>query len=137
MMHYAKTQVMRGKLKPGSWAEGIIDAVDRGEVYETVRPVLMIDYMGPSLDTTIYAIGSGVWLFANHPEQWRKVCEIPSLVASAISEVLRMEAPIQGFSRLFTREYDMDGSRHRLARERSRSTARQTATNGSFPCRDV
>src|SRR5262249_5894616 len=26
MMHYATTQAVRGKLKPGSWAEGIIDA---------------------------------------------------------------------------------------------------------------
>ena len=70
---------------------------------------MMIDYMGPSLDTTIYAIGSGVWLFANHPEEWRKVCELPSCVPSAINEVLRMESPLQGFSRFLTRDYDMDG----------------------------
>jgi cytochrome P450 len=69
----------------------------------------MIDYMGPSLDTTIYAIGSGVWLFAKYPEEWQKVCEDPSRVSSAINEVLRMEAPIQGFSRLVTRDYNMDG----------------------------
>src|SRR5262249_10167692 len=109
MMHYATTQAVRGKLKPGSWAEGIIDAVDRGEVDETTRPVLMIDYMGPSLDTTIYAIGNGVWLFAQHPDEWRKVCEDPSRVASAINEILRMESPVQGFSRLLTRDYGMDG----------------------------
>jgi cytochrome P450 len=108
MMHYATTQAVRGKLKPGSWAEGIIDAMDRGEVDEATRPVLMIDYMGPSLDTTIHAIGSGVWLFAKHPEEWRKVCEAPSRVALAINEILRMESPIQGFSRL-TRDYEMDG----------------------------
>jgi cytochrome P450 len=109
MMHYATTQAVRGKLKPGSWAEGIIDAVDRGEVDATVRPVLMIDYMGPSLDTTIYAIGNGVWLFAKHPEEWRKVCEDPACVTSAINEILRMEAPVQGFSRLLTHDYDMEG----------------------------
>ena len=55
MMHYATSQAVRGKLKPGSWAEAIIDAVDRGEVDDAARPVMMIDYMGPSLDTTIYA----------------------------------------------------------------------------------
>jgi len=109
MMHYATTHAVRGKLKPGSWAEAIVDAVDRGEVDEAARPALMIDYMGPSLDTTIYAIGNGVWLFAKHPEEWRKVRDDPSLVASAINEVLRMEAPVQGFSRLLTRDYDMDG----------------------------
>ena len=109
MMHYAKTQAVRGKLKPNSWAEAIADAVDRGEVDQAARPAMMIDYMGPSLDTTIYAIASGVWLFAKHPEEWRKICESPSCVPSAINEVLRMESPLQGFSRLLTRDYDMDG----------------------------
>jgi cytochrome P450 len=65
--------------------------------------------MGPSLDTTIYAIGNGVWLFAKHPEEWRKVRELPGSILSALNEVLRMESPIQGFSRLLTRDYDMDG----------------------------
>jgi cytochrome P450 len=72
MMQYAQTQAVRGKLKQGSWAEAIIDAVDRGDVDQAVRPALMVDYMGPSLDTTIYAISSGVWLFAKYPEEWRK-----------------------------------------------------------------
>jgi cytochrome P450 len=70
MMHYATTQAVRGKLKPGSWAEGILDAVDRGEVAAAACPAMMIDYMGPSLDTTISAISSGVWLFANNPDEW-------------------------------------------------------------------
>jgi cytochrome P450 len=77
MMQYATTQAVRGKLKPGSWAEAIIDAVDRGEVDQAARPVLMIDYMGPSLDTTIYAIGSGVWLFADRDHHF---VEMPTSV---------------------------------------------------------
>lgn len=109
MMHYARTQAVRGKLKPGSWAEAIIDAEDRGEIDPAARPVLMIDYMGPSLDTTIYAIGNGVWLFAKHPEEWQKLRESPSCIPSAINEILRMESPVQGFSRLLTRDYDMHG----------------------------
>jgi cytochrome P450 len=109
MMQYATTEAVRGKLRPGSWAEAIIDAVDRAEIDPAARPAMMIDYMGPSLDTTINAIGSAVWLFATHPEEWRKVCEAPSRVPAAINEVLRMESPIQGFSRLLTQGYDMDG----------------------------
>jgi cytochrome P450 len=109
MMHYATTQAVRGKLRPGSWAEAIIDATDRGEVDEAARPAMMIDYMGPSLDTTIHAVANGVWLFAKHPAEWRKVREEPSGIASAVHEILRMESPVQGFSRLVTRDYDMDG----------------------------
>src|SRR5215813_13441388 len=66
MMHYARSQAVRGKLRPGSWADAILDAVDGGEVDQAVCPAMMIDYVGPSLDTTIYAIGNGVWLFAKH-----------------------------------------------------------------------
>ena len=107
MTHYARTQAVRGKLTPGSWADAILDARDRGEVDQAHCPVLMIDYVGPSLDTTIHAIGNGVWLFANHPGEWEKVRESPSRVPAAINEILRMEAPIQSFSRLLTRNYQM------------------------------
>ena len=108
MMRYAATQAVRGKLVRGSWADAILDAIERGEVDQAVRPAMMIDYMGPSLDTTIYAIGSGVWLFAKHPDEWQRVRDSPSRVPGAIHEILRMEAPIQAFSRLLVKSYHMD-----------------------------
>jgi cytochrome P450 len=109
MMRYANTQAVRGKVKPGSWAEAVLDAADRDEVDRSLCPVLMIDYMGPSLDTTIFGISSGVWLFANYPEEWDKVRESPSLIPNAVNEILRLESPIQGFSRYVASDYDMDG----------------------------
>jgi cytochrome P450 len=108
MMHYATTQAVRGKLRPGGWAGAILDAVDRGEADEAARPALMIDYIGPSLETTIAAIGSGVWLFAKNPEQWQRVRETPSCIPSAVDEVLRLETPLQGYSRLLAQDYQMD-----------------------------
>jgi cytochrome P450 len=108
MMHYATTQALRGKLRPGGWAEAIIDAVDRGEADQSARPALMIDYIGPSLETTISAIGSGVWLFAKNPGEWLRVRDTPSCVPSAINEVLRMETPLQGYSRLAAQDYQMN-----------------------------
>ena len=109
MMNYATTQAVHGKVKPGSWAQGILDAADQGEVDRSLCPVLMIDYMGPSLDTTIFGISSGVWLFAKHSEEWDKVRESPALIPNAINEILRLEAPVQGFSRYVASDYDMDG----------------------------
>jgi cytochrome P450 len=109
MMHYARTHAVPGKLKPGSWAEAIHHAAAAGEVPSEAVPVMMIDYMGPSLDTTIFGISSGVWLFANYPDQWDLVCNDPSLIPGAINEILRLEAPIQGFSRYVARDYDLDG----------------------------
>jgi cytochrome P450 len=109
MMNYARTHAVPGRLKPGSWAEAIHHAAAAGEVPPEAVPVMMIDYMGPSLDTTIFAISSGVWLFAKHPDQWDLVRDDPSLIPGAINEILRMEAPIQGFSRYLARNYDLDG----------------------------
>jgi len=109
MMHYARTHAVPDKLKPGSWAEAIHHAAAAGEVPSEAVPVMMIDYMGPSLDTTIFAISSGVWLFANYPDQWDLVRNDPSLIPAAINEILRMEAPIQGFSRYVARDYNLDG----------------------------
>ena len=31
MMHHARTQAVRGKLTPASWADAILDAMDRGD----------------------------------------------------------------------------------------------------------
>jgi cytochrome P450 len=65
---------------------------------------------GPSLDTTIFAISTAVWLFANNPDQWDLVREDPLLMPSAVNEVLRHDAPIHGFSRYVAHEVDLDGA---------------------------
>jgi cytochrome P450 len=109
MMRYARTQAVPGKLKPGSWAEAIHHAAAAGEVSSEAVPVMMIDYLGPSLETTIFGISSGIWLFANHPDQWDLVRNDPSLIPAAINEILRLEAPLQDFSRYVARDYDLDG----------------------------
>jgi cytochrome P450 len=70
---------------------------------------MTIDYMVPSLDTTVFGISSGVWLFANNPDQWDLVRNDLSLIPAAINEILRLEAPVQGFSRYVARDYDLDG----------------------------
>ena len=109
MMDYATNEAVPGKLKPGSWADGIYDAVARGEVSRQACPAMMVDYLGPSLDTTISAITTAVWLFAHNPDQWDMVRENPRLIPSAVNEVLRYDPPIQGFSRYVARDVDMDG----------------------------
>jgi cytochrome P450 len=126
MMQYARTHAVPGKLKPGSWAEAIHHAAAAGEVPSEAVPVMMIDYMGPSLDTTIFAISSGVWLFANYPDQWDLVRNDPSLIPAAINEILRVEAPIQDFSRYVARDYDLDGL---LLPEKSRAIIFYGAAN--------
>ncbi|MBR0950448.1 cytochrome P450 [Bradyrhizobium canariense] len=99
MRSYLGVPDIRERLRPGSWGRRIFEAADRGEVEPERCPVLMRDYLGPSLDTTIFATANLILLFGRHPDQWQLVREDPKLIPSAINEALRLESPIRGFTR--------------------------------------
>lgn len=99
MRSYLGGSAIRERLRPGSWGDRIFAAADRGEVEAERCPVLMRDYLGPSLDTTIFATANLIMLFGRHPEQWDLVREDPALIPNAINEALRLESPIRGFTR--------------------------------------
>ena len=69
------------------------------DLHATVLSALMIDYLVPSLDTTISGIASALALFASHPDQWDTLRAEPSLLPNAINEVLRDQSPLRAFSR--------------------------------------
>lgn len=106
---YAKQLAATGNLQPGSFGAGIIEAEREGRITSAQCPQLFTAYLVPSLDTTISAVGSAIWLFGRYPEQWNKVRENPSLIPNAFEEVLRLESPIQGFSRKATSDYNVEG----------------------------
>ena len=108
LVEYAFTKLDPAVLKPGSWAALAFAAAERGEITLQQARGLILDYVGPSLDTTILAITSAIWLLARHPAQWTEVCANPSLIPGAINEVLRVESPIQVFSRFVTRDIQLD-----------------------------
>ena len=95
-------------LSPDGWATAIWRAADRGIIPRSKCPAMMRDYISPSLDTTIFAIGSLIWLFAQHPDQWERVRTDLSLVPGAINEAIRLESHIRGFTRVLTRDVSYD-----------------------------
>ena len=109
MVDYAFGQCVPGKLKPDGWAQMIWDAANRGEVSLEDAPFMMNDYMGPSLDTTIFATTWIVYLMATHPDQWQKLREKPAMVPTAINEAVRLESPIQNFSRYVANDVEIGG----------------------------
>lgn len=102
MRAYLGDGSIRDRLTPGSWGRRIFEAADRGEVEPARCPVLMRDYLGPSLDTTIFATANLMLLFGRHPDQWDLLREDPSLIPNAINEALRFESPVRGFTRHLT-----------------------------------
>ena len=106
---YARQLAASGNLQPGSFGAGVIEAQRDGRITEAQCPQLFTAYLVPSVDTTISAVGSAIWLFGRYPDQWDRVREDTSLIPNAFEEVLRLESPLQSFSRLATSDYDVEG----------------------------
>ncbi len=102
-------QVALSELPEGSMAAGILEAVARGDLDAGECPMAIIDYLGPSLDTTISGLGNAIWLFATHPEQWQRLREDPGRAKQAFDEALRLESPVTGFTRVTTRAAEIGG----------------------------
>ncbi|HTX93972.1 MAG TPA: cytochrome P450 [Mycobacterium sp.] len=99
MKRFSKQVVRRRSVTAGSMGHDILLAGDAGKLTNSECSALMVDYLAPSLDTTISGIASALALFAKHPDQWRLLKTEPTLLPNAINEVLRYESPLRAFSR--------------------------------------
>jgi len=109
MMRFAKQVVRRRSVADGSMGHDILVAADAGKLAHSECPALMIDYLAPSLDTTISGIASALVLFARHPDQWQLLKAEPTLLPNAINEVLRYESPLRAFSRKTAKDNTIAG----------------------------
>jgi len=108
MAMYAAS-LRRADLAAGSWGALVFAAADAGRIDDEQAANLFIDYIAPSLDTTIHAVSHMVNLLGAHPDQWARVRGDAALVDSAVEEVLRFEAPVRGFTRVAARDTAIDG----------------------------
>jgi cytochrome P450 len=99
MLRFSRNVVRRRSVIRGSMGHDVLTAADAGKLRHSECSALMIDYLVPSLDTTISGIASALALFASHPEQWDMLRAEPSLLPNVINEVLRHESPLRAFSR--------------------------------------
>jgi cytochrome P450 len=99
MLRFARRVVRERTLIKGSIGHEVLLAADDGKVSREVCAALMIDYIAPSLDTTISAISHALHLFATYPEQWQVLKRDPERIPNAINEILRYESPLRAFSR--------------------------------------
>ena len=109
MMRFTKQVVRRRSVADGSMGHDILVAADAGKLPHSECPALMIDYLAPSLDTTISGIASALALFAMNPDQWHLLKAEPALLPNAVNEVLRFESPLRAFSRKTARDSTIAG----------------------------
>jgi cytochrome P450 len=60
-------------------------------------------------ETTSTAIANGVHLVCTHPEERRKLEDNPSLLETAVEEILRYQAPVEGLFRTTTEPVEVAG----------------------------
>jgi cytochrome P450 len=80
---------------------------DRLSAEECVH--LVLDVMNGGVDTTQSQLAHGVRLFADHPDQWQKLGEDPSLAPIAAEEILRFEPVAPFTSRMLLEEVEFRG----------------------------
>lgn len=93
-------------LAPDGWAAGVFAAAREGRLDPEDAQGLLVDYIGPSLDTTILATGWLLYLLGTHPDQYDLVRANPELIPSAVHEALRFESPVRAFTRLAVAPYE-------------------------------
>jgi cytochrome P450 len=100
----------RAQLRPDGWAAALFAAADAGRIEAGDVAGMLIDYVAPSLDTTILGTGHLLFQLGRDPEQWDLVRNDPALVPRAIDEALRLESPVRAFTRFAVEDYEVGGT---------------------------
>jgi cytochrome P450 len=109
MLRFAKRVVRQRSVLEGSMGHDVLVAADDRKLLLSECPALMIDYLVPSLDTTISGIASALYLLAAHPDQWRAIKDDPTVIPNVVNEVLRYESPLRAFARKVRHDTEIAG----------------------------
>jgi cytochrome P450 len=99
----------RSRVTPGSWAAAIFDAADRGEIGKVEARMMIIDFIAPSLDTTVHSISHMLWLLGRNPDAWQRLRREPELIPAAVVEAVRIASPVRCFTRRVSRNAELGG----------------------------
>lgn len=70
-----------------------------------------VQILGAGHETTTSLIGNGLYTLLSHPEEWLKLQKSPSLLNSAIEEMLRYESPVARQPRLIKEDVELGGKK--------------------------
>ena len=99
MRAFLKDQLTRDAVMPGSWIDRIFAQIEDGLDPELGR-MAMRDYINPSLDTTISALGWLIRLLSDAPEEWARLRAEPKRALGAAHEAVRLGSPLRSFARI-------------------------------------
>jgi cholest-4-en-3-one 26-monooxygenase len=105
LFDYALELGARKRSRPGDdIASRLVDGLDDVEFQ-----MFMLLLVFGGNETTRSAISGGMLAFSQHPEQWARLLADPSLVATAVEEILRFVSPVANMRRTVTAPVELHG----------------------------
>ena len=80
------------------------DALSDAELLATSNLLLLAGH-----ETTTNLVGNGVLALLREPDAWRRLCNEPELLPTAIEELLRFDGPVQATLRVALEDVTIDG----------------------------
>jgi hypothetical protein len=110
-LEWFEQTVQRDAVLPGSIAQMLFQAEDKGEFEAGVASNIVRSFVGGGTDSTIAGMGFALNQLARHPGQWAKVHADPAKVKAAFEEGIRHESPFQVTYRTTAAPTDLSGIR--------------------------
>jgi cytochrome P450 len=110
LMNYLRRAIEERRGKPGrDMLSTMINAQDEGRLDEGELVSNAILLLTAGLVTTVDQLNNGVHALLTHPEQLRKLREDPSLIKSAVEEILRYCPAAPFMHRIATEDFELRG----------------------------
>ena len=113
MAEYFKERIEERRKEPrDDLLSALVAAEERGEVLsedEVLATCVLL--LAAGNETTTNLIGNGTLALLRNPEQQQKLRDDPSLVESAVEELLRDDGPVQATARIATEEIEVGGQK--------------------------
>ncbi len=111
--HYAMEVIAERRKRPRDDLMGVLVAAEidgeRLSDEELIQESLLILVGGD--ETTRHVISGGMKALIEHPEQRQKLIDDPSLIPTAVEEMLRWVTPIKNMNRTATRDVELRGEK--------------------------
>ncbi|MEO1080246.1 MAG: cytochrome P450 [Pseudomonadota bacterium] len=97
-------------VREAGWAHRVLMGREEGELSPAEASMMVLDYVAPSLDTTILATAHMLWRLGSTSGAFAALKADSALVESVVTESVRLASPIRCFTRLAQSDFGIEGS---------------------------